>query len=154
MAIAAAAVKAGIPVLRPLVEGLRYDLAFEMGTGLMRVQCKWGAIRSGVIRVQLATSRHTPGRGYVRSKYTADEIDIVAVYCAELDRVYLVPIADIAGRGFLHLRLQPARNNQAMLVNWAAQYELGAIAQLGERRAGSAKAEGSSPSSSTPPKAA
>ena len=98
LAIAAAAVKAGIPVLRPLVEGLRYDLAFELPSGLARVQCKWGAIRDGVIRVQLAGSRHTPGRGYVRSRYTADEIDMVAVYCSELDRVYVVPIADIAGR--------------------------------------------------------
>ena len=36
-----------------------------------------------------------------------------------------------------------------MSIHWAADFELGAIAQLGERRAGSAKAVGSSPTSST-----
>ena len=32
-AIAAAATKLGVPVLRPIVEHGRYDLAFEIGTG-------------------------------------------------------------------------------------------------------------------------
>jgi hypothetical protein len=41
--IAAAATKLGVPVLRPVVEHGRYDLAFEIGGRLLRVQCKWGA---------------------------------------------------------------------------------------------------------------
>jgi len=48
----------------------------------------------------------------------------------------------------IHLRLGPTRNNQRLGVKMAAAYELGAIAQLGERSAGSRKVEGSSPSSS------
>ena len=60
-----------------------------------------------------------------------------------------MPIAYVAGRFVVHLRLEPAINNQQVAVKYAARYEFGAIAQLGERRAGSAKAEGSSPSSST-----
>src|SRR5918998_2027150 len=43
---------------------------------------------------------------------------------------------------------ETAMNNQEVAVKYAVPYELGAIAQLGERRAGSAKVEGSSPSSS------
>ena len=34
------ATKLGIPVLRPLAEGLRYDLVFELEGRLIRVQCK------------------------------------------------------------------------------------------------------------------
>ena len=154
MAIAWHATRLGIGVLRPTVEGLRYDLAFDRGGPIERVQCKWGSLRDGVVRVQLCGSRLTPGRGYVRSKYSADEVDLIAIYCPDLDKVFVVPIADVELRSALYLRVEPSRNNQHTFVRWAAQYELGAIAQLVERRAGSAKAEGSSPSSSTPPKAA
>ena len=37
--IAAAAVRLGVPVLKPLTEHGRYDLAFEIGHQLLRVQC-------------------------------------------------------------------------------------------------------------------
>jgi hypothetical protein len=62
---------------------------------------------------------------------------------------YFIPIEQMDGQACMHLRLAPARNNQELLVHWAPQYRLGAIAQLGERRAGSAKVVGSSPTSST-----
>ena len=54
-AIAAAATKLGIPVLRPIVEHARYDLAFEIGDRILRVQCKWGGLRDdgAVIEVNL-----------------------------------------------------------------------------------------------------
>ncbi len=89
--------------------------------------------------------------------YGADEIDAVAAYCAELDTCYLLPISKVAGRRQVQLRLAPARNNQRFGVNWAGRFEFstvdwsvpGAIAQLGERSAGSRKVAGSSPASST-----
>ncbi len=154
LAIAAKATALGIPVLRPMTEGHRYDLAFDMGEQLLRVQCKWAALCDGFVRVSTRTSRHSPIRGYVTSTYAANEVDLVAGYCAELDRVYVLPANIFGGQTMVYLRLKPARNNQSRLVHWAAKYELGAIAQLGERSAGSRKAEGSSPSSSTPSKAA
>ena len=41
----------------------------------------------------------TQTAGYVRSSYSEEEeIDLVAVYAAELDRCYLLPIALVAGR--------------------------------------------------------
>ena len=39
--IAAAAIKLGIGVLEPLSDGRRYDLIFDVGSQLLRVQCKW-----------------------------------------------------------------------------------------------------------------
>jgi prevent-host-death family protein len=146
-AITAAAVELGFVVLRPQVEGRRYDLIIDTGHRLLRVQCKWAARKGAVIVVYTGTSRHTP-HGYVRSTYSADEIDGVGVYCQELRRCYFLPIADVAGRWVVHLRLQPAANNQEVAIKYAAQYELGAIAQLGERRRGTAEVVGSSPTSS------
>jgi prevent-host-death family protein len=149
-AIAAAAVKLGIEVLRPQLEHGRYDLVFEIGSRFLRVQCKWARLeREGsVVYVQLASSRHTPG-GYVRTTYSADEIDAVAVYCEDLDECYLLPIDLVAGRNALHLRLKSTRNGQRAALNWAADYRLGAIAQLGERLTGSQEVGGSSPPGST-----
>ena len=72
-----------------------------------------------------------------------------AAFCAELNKVYVLPIDEVAGQTYLHLRLAPARNNQRSLVRMASDYELGAVAQLEERLAGSQKVRGSSPLSST-----
>jgi hypothetical protein len=147
-AITAAAVELGFFVLRPFPEGRRYDLIIDTGPRLLRVQCKWGRRQGSVIVVVLATCRHTPHDGYVRSKYGPTEIDGVAVYCHELKRCYYLPIEVVAGRSGIHLRLAPAANNQEVAVNWAADYDFGAIAQLGERRRGTPEAGGSSPPSS------
>jgi hypothetical protein len=146
--IASAAVRLGIVVLRPLVEGRRYDLIFDTGPELLRVQCKWGRVDGNVIMARLATSRHTPA-GYIRTTYTSAEIDGFAVYCDATRDVYWLPIERFASMTYVHLRLLPARNNQRLGLHFAADYRLGAIAQLGERSAGSRKVEGSSPSSST-----
>src|SRR4051812_22443711 len=153
LAIATAAVKLGIPVLRPLVEHVRYDLAFQLGARLLRVQCKWGCLddEGAIIKVQLQGSWLSPTEGYVRSSYSEDEIDLVAVYCEPLDRCYLLPIALVAGRRAIHLRLKPPRNGQRACLNLAVDFELpGAVAQLVEHQSGTLRARGSSPLSSTP----
>jgi hypothetical protein len=111
-------------------------------------------LHDGVIVAHIGTCRHTPRSGYVRTAYSAEEVDTIAIWCAELRRAYVLPIAEFAGQSHAHLRVMPAKNNQAKNVKWAAQYELGAIAQLGERRHGMAEVVGSSPTSSTGSKAA
>ena len=135
-------------MLRPQTEGRRYDLVIDTGPRLPRVQCKWGRRQGNVVVVKISTQRLTPA-GYVQTSYRADEIDGIAVYCDELKRCFYLPIETAAGRTVFHLRLAPAANNQELAINWAEQHAFGAIAQLGERRAGSAKVAGSSPASST-----
>ena len=149
-AITSMAVEHGVVVLRPLVEGRRYDLVFDIADRLYRVQCKWAPRRGRIIDVHLATCRHTP-RGAVYTTYDAEQVDAVAVYCQELKQAYWLPIEMVAGRRGIYLRLQPTANNQRSAINYAEQFLLpGAIAQLGERLAGSQKVVGSSPTSSTP----
>jgi prevent-host-death family protein len=76
-------------------------------------------------------------------------VEAVVAYCADLNRCYFLPITLVEGRQACQLRLAPSRNNQRALINWAVEYELGAIAQLEERCHGMAEVVGSSPTSST-----
>ncbi len=121
--IAAAAAQSDIPVLRPMTDHCRYDLAFEVAGQLLRVQCKWGSLDSdgAVIRVNLQRSWLSP-KGYVRGAYSEEEIDAVAVYCGDLDRCYLLPCALIADRRGIHLRLSPPRNAQRASINLASDF--------------------------------
>ncbi len=89
--------------------------------------------------------------------YTAREIDAIAAYSADLERCYLLPVALAEGRSSVRLRVGPGRNGQQLKVNWAKDFDLaarlgafGAVAQLGERRAGSAEVRGSIPLGSIP----
>ena len=148
-AITVAAVELGFVVLRPFPEGRRYDLVIDTGPDLLRVQCKWGRLKGSVIVVILATCRYTPSHGYIRTRYTPEDVDGIAVYCHDLKRCYYLPIEVVAGRSGIHLRVGPAANNQRTAINFAEQYEFGAIAQLGERVTGSHEVAGSSPASST-----
>jgi hypothetical protein len=152
MKIATAATELGVPVLRPMTEHGRYDLAFEIGDRILRVQCKWASLDkiSGVMRVNLQGSWLSPN-GYVRSSYSEDEIDLVAVYCGDLDRCYLLPSALVAGRRAIYLRVSPPRNGQRACINREVDFRLpGAVAQLEEHLSGTQGARGSSPLSSTP----
>ena len=148
MAIALEAVRHGIGVLKPLSERQRYDLGLEVGGRLMRAQCKWGRLENEVIKMRLGTSRYTP-RGYVRTRYTIDDVDAFAVYCEPLASCYLIPLSEVGTKTCLHLRVGEVRNGQRAGLNFAADYEFGAVAQLGERPAGSREVRGSSPLSST-----
>ena len=150
-AIVLAATKLNVPVLRPVADHRRADLALDVGGRLWRVQVKWGKLskRRDVVIVHTSTSRLTP-HGYVRTTYSSDEIDLIAVYCADLDRCFLLPMSLAAGRYVVQLRVKPARNAQRACITLADDFDFeGAIAQLGERRRGTAEAAGSSPASST-----
>ncbi len=150
LAIATEAARLGLSVLKPLTEHERYDLVLGTGGLLHRVQCKWGKRCDGGIEVRLRSSYHSPTRGYVITTYDESEVDLIAVYCGDLDRCYLLPVELIAGQSMIFLRLDRPKNNQRASLNWATAFEFpGAVAQLAERSDGIRKVEGSNPSSST-----
>ena len=126
------ATKLGIEVYVPAIEHGRYDMIFDLQGQLWRVQCKWGKLKGEVVSAHTQSSRRTAD-GFLARSYTEEEIDAIAVYCCDLDRCFFLPISLVAGRRMIHLRLGPARNNQRAGINWAQDYDLGAIAQLGER---------------------
>ena len=154
--IAAAAIRLGVGVYKPLNDGERYDLIFDLGSRLLRVQCKWARRRGDVVIVAFRSCRRSAD-GYVRRTYTADEVDVFAAYCLELDRCFLIPLQVAPTAGAMHLRVSPARNAQLAAINWAKDFTFeatlgtsGAVAQLEERRLGMAEARGSNPLGSTP----
>ena len=153
--IVAAAIQAGVGVSRPLYDD-RYDLIFDVSGQLMRVQCKWARQLGDVVLARLYTARRARA-GMIVRRYQSGEVDLFALYCADLDRCYLLVADEVIANRSLHLRLSPSRNNQQQGIRWARDYEFGAtlprlsgpIAQLGERLAGSQKVAGSSPAGST-----
>jgi hypothetical protein len=154
-AIIHAATKLGISVYTPVAEGGRYDMIFELGSRLVRVQCNWAPRHGDVIVVRCYSTRRNCD-GLLRRLYSADEIDAFAAYCADLDRCYFLPLETFGQRSAIQLRLAPARNNQKAGLNWAKDFEFaatlgprGAIAQLGERVSGRDEVAGSSPAGST-----
>jgi prevent-host-death family protein len=150
-AIALEATKLGIDVLKPVAEHGRYDLAFDLGHRILRVQCKWASLAQETVRVHLTSTWYTSQGKQVRVKYAAEEVDCVAAYCQELGTCYLLPTHLFADRSSVSLRVGPPKNNQRAAINWAQQYLLsGAIAQLGERVHGMHEVAGSSPAGSTP----
>jgi PD-(D/E)XK nuclease superfamily protein len=120
--VVAAAVRLDLIVLRPLCDGGRYDLAVDLRHDILRVQCKWTRLQNNVISTPLRTSWHTP-RGYVRTTYSRDEVDAIATYVPDTDKCYLIPIHEAADRSEVCLRTGPTRNNQAIGVRWARDYE-------------------------------
>jgi PD-(D/E)XK endonuclease len=145
LAVALEAARLGIEVYRPMQEGGRYDMIFNLHSRLVRVQCKWANRQDDVLIVRCYSCRRAR-EGMRKRPYTPDEIDAIAAYSMDLDRCYFLPLDEIYRKTGIQLRLAPAANNQRLKVNWAADYEFaarlgrpnGAVAQLGERRAGSA----------------
>jgi hypothetical protein len=124
MAIAHEAAQLGIGVSKPLWD-LRYDLIFDTGRHLLRVQCKWASRCGNVIVLRMYGARR--GRtGLLRSFYGPEEVDAFAAYCRATGRCYFTTIAEMTGRSQLQLRLDPTRNNQLAGVNWAKDYEFAA----------------------------
>jgi hypothetical protein len=120
-AVLAAFVKHGYRVLVPFGVNHRYDLVLDQEDRFVRVQCKTGRLRDGVI-LYAAESIRSNTRGTQRRGY-AGEIDLFAIYCPDTARIYVVPFeesADSNGR----LRIATPVNSQSRRIRWASDYEL------------------------------
>jgi PD-(D/E)XK endonuclease len=106
LAIQLAATKLGIEVYKPVAEGGRYDMIFDLESRLLRVQCKWATRRGEVLVVGCQSARRCAD-GFIRRPYTAEEVDAIGAYYLELDRCFLIPIARVEGRPSIALRLSP-----------------------------------------------
>ena len=151
-AIVHAAIKLGVGVLKPLTDGHRYDLVFDLGPSLVRVQCKWAVLAGDVVTVRCYSCRRTRD-GQLCRPYSTDDVDAIAAYCAQLNRCFYFPMDWLGDRMRLQLRLGRARNNQRRGINWADDFAFdrlpyeppGAVAQLGERQSGTLEVRGSIP---------
>lgn len=118
--VLAALLRAGKVVLQPFGDNQRYDLVIdEVGT-FIRVQCKTGRLKNGVIFFDTCSSQAHRGKG--KQDYRG-QADVFGVYSPDRDDVYLVPV-EMVGRTSGTLRLEPSRNGQAKGVRMAADFLL------------------------------
>jgi PD-(D/E)XK endonuclease len=109
-------------VLIPFGNGRRYDLVVDDGSRFLRVQCKTGSLRKGVIEFNTASITH-PAGGITGRRHYRGQVDYFAVYCQATDRVYLVPVDDVGiSKGYL--RLDASLNSQTKGLRWAKDYEM------------------------------
>lgn len=119
--VLAALLKQGYVVLMPFGDNQRYDMVIESGGCFMRVQCKTGRLRDGIIAFQPGSRAGGQGR---RRGYQG-EIECFGVYCPDNDTVYIVPIGDCPGRNLMHLRVDQPKNGVCIsTMHWARDYEL------------------------------
>ena len=125
--VAAALMRDGRRVLRPVSSASRYDLVLDNRNGTFtRVQCKTGVLRRGAIvfRVYSVSGHRTKGVTY------QSEVDAFGVYCPETRATYLVPMATIAERRVMVcLRVTSARNGQQRGIKDARRFEIGLSAK-------------------------
>ena len=89
------------------------DLILIRGRACDRVQVKYARSDGRTLVVRCRTQSLTGGRVRRTTRYTADTIDLLAVYDATQDRCYHIPGSEIAtGMSVMTLRLSPARNGQ------------------------------------------
>ena len=122
--IATAAIELGIGVSKPL-SPLPYDLVFDLGRSVLRIQCKWAVLDGETVVVRCRRCRR--GRqGLIQRRYDEGEVDAFAAYCQALERCFLVLVEELVARTTFMLRVAPTRNNQRALVNWASAYDFSA----------------------------
>jgi len=124
--------KLGIAVAKPL-DDQRYDLIFDVGSKLLRVQCKWASRTGDVVAIRTLTCRRSR-EGHIHRSYGPHEIDAIAAFCEATSRCYLLPHELSVDRSLVLLRLGPTKNNQATGIRWAREFELGATLRALEGR--------------------
>ena len=102
----------------------RYDLMIEDDEGeFWRVQCKTARIYENGTVLKFDTANHNMALKNKQWRHYRGQCDYFAVYCEELNKVYLIPVDEV-GTTRANLRLVPAKNNQELYVRWAKDYEI------------------------------
>jgi PD-(D/E)XK endonuclease len=118
---------AGFMVSVPFGENTRYDLIADDGEKLLRVQCKTGRLRNGVVLFATCSFYgHHPNPKITHRDYHGD-VDAFGVYCMRLGGVYLVPISELPNQRMAALRIAPPLNNQHEKVRFANDYEIALV---------------------------
>jgi hypothetical protein len=119
--IIAKLLKLGKKVLLPVGDNYRYDIVVEENGNFFRIQSKTGRFNKDKTCIKFETCSSQYHRGKKKIGYIG-EIDYFAIYFLELDKVYLVPVAD-APSTQMELKLKETLVNRKN-VKWAKDYEI------------------------------
>ncbi len=112
--------KKGNAILLPFGDSQRYDLVLDEKGKFSRIQCKSGRVRDGCVRFNTSSTEWY--KVHHRKSYKG-QIDYFGVYCADLDKAYLVPI-DAIGETQGILRINPTKNKQSKFIRWSKEFEI------------------------------
>jgi hypothetical protein len=84
---------------------------------LEKVQVKYTTSNGVVVRCVIRSST-----AWVAHRYTADEVDWIAVFDATTSQCFYLPAWDWDGQTQLALRFKPTQNGQSKGIRWAANY--------------------------------
>ena len=115
------ALEKGIICSKPVVEGTRYDLIIDDGSGkLQRAQVKYTDCS-----VQSDNAAHVKLINYQGAArcYTAEEVDMLLVYLPTTDTIYCIPHTMFCGKTEISLRFKAAANGQRKGVIMAGDFK-------------------------------
>ena len=116
LAVAFRLMKDGWQILLPYGEHVRYDLVAEKKGRFVRVQVKYVTAKNGKLYVNCQSSNN-----WSVLPYTAEEIDVIAVYEPMSESVYFVPVEKIR-KAAMVLRVAPTKNGQKARVRFANDF--------------------------------
>ena len=115
------ATELGFLVSIPAVEG-RYDLVFDDGKRMYRVQVKYCDKRSTEGSVELDLRKQCRGQGK-RKAYTGGEIDVVVVYLPVTNKCYWFDTGQFDGVKSLTIRFDTPKNGRSKGLRFAKDFE-------------------------------
>jgi hypothetical protein len=125
-------VEKGFGLLFPATEHAPFDLvAYDEAGRFIRVQVKYRSARRGVIMVEF-NSTWSDRHGVHKRPMDKASVDVVAVYCPDVDKCFYVDPSHFGGA--LTLRLEPTKNRQQIGVLYADRFRqlpsLGTVAPI------------------------
>ena len=113
-------VEKGFGLLFPATEHAPFDLvAYDEAGRFIRVQVKYRAARAGVIQLAF-NSTWSDRHGVHKRPMDKASVDVVAIYCPDVDQCFYVDPSRVGGG--VTLRLEPAANCQMVGVRYADQF--------------------------------
>ena len=94
------ALKQGWGVLRPIGDRLPYDLVFDIGEKLVKIQVKSAWLDEKTKNYVVDTRRtKTNRKQMIRDVYDKSDFDFVVVYIESLEIFYVIPVDDFTNYG-------------------------------------------------------
>lgn len=109
-----AALEKGYVISRPAT-ACRYDLIVDDGQKLWRVQVKYANGKSSNTKNSVVASLNYTDRNRKEHCYTADQIDAMAIYVPQVDKVLWLSADKVCGKSKFQIKIN---GRKGRLSNW------------------------------------
>lgn len=112
-------VENGYKVFLPWGEDNRFDLLCEINGEYKRIQIKYVSPKNDCLEIPLRSANN-----WSTIRYSSMNVDYIAAYNPENDKIYFIPLGMFNNIATLKLRFAKTKNKQLKNVRWASDYEL------------------------------